>query len=278
MKKIVIRALSGAVYVGLIVASILCAEGKFFPLLCTVFALVAVFEFDRLASAHSPRPDVVRIFDAILCVVPPLYLAVPVLVPAADIYITTFVVALLYAAVIMIRMIYTLYSREEHPVNSLAYTFLAIVYIALPLVLAATMSEHSMRYLLLLVFVMIWINDTGAFLTGTAFGRHRLYERLSPKKSWEGFFGGLVFSAATGFVAALVLPQYFALLNPLGGALLGVAVSVLATWGDLFESLLKRTAGVKDSGHIMPGHGGILDRIDSFLFVIPPLAILLFFI
>lgn len=278
MKKIVIRALSGAVYVGLIVASILCAEGKFFPLLCTVFALVAVFEFDRLASAHSPRPDVVRIFDAILCVVPPLYLAVPVLVPAADIYITTFVVALLYAAVIMIRMIYTLYSREEHPVNSLAYTFLAIVYIALPLVLAATMSEHSMRYLLLLVFVMIWINDTGAFLTGTAFGRHRLYERLSPKKSWEGFFGGLVFSAATGFVAPLVLPQYFALLNPLVGALLGVAVSVLATWGDLFESLLKRTAGVKDSGRIMPGHGGILDRIDSFLFVIPPVAILLFFI
>lgn len=239
---------------------------------------MAVFEFDRLASAHSPRPDVVRIFDAILCVVPPLYLAVPVLVPVADIYITTFVVALLYAAVIMIRMIYTLYSREEHPVNSLAYTFLAIVYIALPLVLAATMSEHSMRYLLLLVFVMIWINDTGAFLTGTAFGRHRLFERLSPKKSWEGFFGGLVFSAATGFVAALVLPQYLTLLNPLGGALLGVTVSVLATWGDLFESLLKRTAGVKDSGHIMPGHGGILDRIDSFLFVIPPVAILLFFI
>ena len=120
MKKIVIRALSGAVYVGLIVASILCVGGKFFPLLCTVFALMAVFEFDRLVSAHSPRPDVVRIFDAILCVVPPLYLAVPVLVPAADIYITTFVVALLYAAVIMIRMIYTLYSREEHPVNSLA--------------------------------------------------------------------------------------------------------------------------------------------------------------
>lgn len=162
--------------------------------------------------------------------------------------------------------------------SSLAYTFLAMAYIALPLALAAMMSDYSMRYLLLLVFVMIWINDTGAFLTGTAFGRHRLYERLSPKKSWEGFFGGLVFSAATGFVAALVLPQYLSFLNPLVGALLGVAVSVLATWGDLFESLLKRTAGVKDSGHIMPGHGGILDRIDSFLFVIPPLAILIFFI
>lgn len=278
MKKIVIRALSGAVYVGLIVAAILCAEGRFFPLLCTVFALMAVFEFDRLVSAHSPRAAIVRIFDAVLCVIPPLYLAVPVLVPAADIYITTFAVAMLYAAVIMIRIIYTLYSREEHPVSSLAYTFLAMAYIALPLALAAMMSDYSMRYLLLLVFVMIWINDTGAFLTGTAFGRHRLYERLSPKKSWEGFFGGLVFSAATGFVAALVLPQYLPFLNPLVGALLGVAVSVLATWGDLFESLLKRTAGVKDSGHIMPGHGGILDRIDSFLFVIPPLAILIFFI
>ncbi len=278
MKKIVIRALSGAVYVGLIVAAILCAEGRFFPLLCTVFALMAVFEFDRLVSAHSPRPAIVRIFDAILCVIPPLYLAVPVIRPAADIYITTFAVAMLYAAVIMIRIIYTLYSREVHPVSSLAYTFLAMAYIALPLALAAMMSDYSMRYLLLLVFVMIWINDTGAFLTGTAFGRHRLYERLSPKKSWEGFFGGLVFSAATGFVAALVLPQYLSFLNPLVGALLGVAVSVLATWGDLFESLLKRTAGVKDSGHIMPGHGGILDRIDSFLFVIPPLAILIFFI
>lgn len=278
MKKIVIRALSGAVYVGLIVASILCANGKFFPLLCSLFALLAVIEFDRLASHGALRSACVRALDIILCVMPSLTIAFSSLAPSQYIYTGTFFAAGFYAAILMVRVVFTLYSREGAPVRSLAYSFLAIAYIAIPLFMASMLADSSTRYVLLLVFVLIWINDTGAYLTGTAFGRHRLCERLSPKKSWEGFVGGLLFSAAAGIAGAVMFSVDLYSLTPLGGAILGVVVSVLATWGDLFESLLKRTAEVKDSGHIMPGHGGILDRIDSFLFVAPVVALFLFFV
>ena len=278
MKKIVIRAVSGAVYVGLILASILCSGGKFFPLLCSVFSLLAVIEFDRLASHGSKRSACVRTLDTILCVVPSLTIAFTLLAPSKYIFAGTLFAAGFFVALMMVRVVFTLYSREEAPVRSLAYTFLAIAYIAVPLFMASLISDRSTRYILLLVFVMIWINDTGAYLTGTAFGRHRLCERLSPKKSWEGFVGGLLFSAATGIAGATLFSSYLYSITPIGGALLGIVVTVLATWGDLFESLLKRTAGVKDSGHIMPGHGGILDRIDSFLFVAPVVASILFFV
>ena len=112
---------------------------------------------------------------------------------------------------------------------------------------------------------MIWLNDTGAYLTGRSFGRHKLCERLSPKKTWEGFWGGFAFSVLAGVVTALFFMPY----NPALLAAYGAMVSVISTYGDLFESLLKRTAGVKDSGNLIPGHGGILDRIDSLLLVIP---------
>ena len=127
--------------------------------------------------------------------------------------------------------------------------------------------------LLLLAFVMIWMNDTGAFLVGCTIGKHRLFERISPKKSWEGFWGGLVFSVLSGvayyyFVdQAQGLPFY---------VILGVIASIFATFGDLVESMFKRSIGVKDSGNLIPGHGGILDRIDSLLFVLPATALYLY--
>ena len=119
------------------------------------------------------------------------------------------------------------------------------------------------------MFVMIWLNDTGAFLVGSAIGSHRLFARLSPKKSWEGFFGGFAFSIIAGYLAHSLLPEYFAGYSANALGLLGAIVSVISTWGDLFESMIKRQMGVKDSGNLIPGHGGILDRIDSLLFVAP---------
>lgn len=276
MKKIVVRALSGAVYVGLIVGSLIYGGGMLFPLLCTVMALLAIIEFDRLASYGGQRSKTVRALDAILCVVPPLALAYTRLVPSHYIYEGTLFAAGLFMAILMVRIVYTLYSHESDSLRSLAFSVLAIGYIAVPLSMAALLSEPRSRFVLLLVFVMIWINDTGAFLTGITFGRHRLCERLSPKKSWEGFFGGLLFSAATGLGAYLIWPMTFGFLTPIGAVVMGMVVSVFATWGDLFESLVKRLAGAKDSGNIMPGHGGILDRIDSLLFVIPVVFVMFF--
>ena len=127
--------------------------------------------------------------------------------------------------------------------------------------------------LLMLIFVMIWMNDTGAFLVGCTIGKHRLFERISPKKSWEGFWGGMAFSILSGVL-------YYYLIDKTNGLafyiIMGVVTSIFATFGDLVESMFKRSIGVKDSGNLIPGHGGILDRIDSLLFVLPAMVLYLY--
>ena len=111
----------------------------------------------------------------------------------------------------------------------------------------------------------MWINDTGAYLTGTLLGRHRLFPSISPKKSWEGFAGGTLLTLLPAFWMSNVM----GILSRTDWICMAVIVSVFGVFGDLTESLIKRNAGVKDSGAIMPGHGGILDRFDSVLFVVP---------
>lgn len=119
--------------------------------------------------------------------------------------------------------------------------------------------------MVLTLFILIWLNDTGAYCVGCLIGRHKLFERLSPNKTWEGFFGGFVFAVAAGIAAALLCPSLG--MSVVGGAVLGAGVSIVATFGDLFESMMKRHRHLKDSGNVIPGHGGILDRIDSLLLV-----------
>jgi phosphatidate cytidylyltransferase len=114
-------------------------------------------------------------------------------------------------------------------------------------------------------FLLIWANDTGAYLAGVSFGRHKLFERISPKKSWEGFFGGVV-SAVT---AAWFLSGWLGVVDRTHWIIIAVIVSVAGTYGDLVESMLKRSTGIKDSGSIMPGHGGFLDRFDSAIISFP---------
>ena len=123
--------------------------------------------------------------------------------------------------------------------------------------------------LLLAMFIRIWLSDTGAFVTGSLIGRHKLFPRISPGKTWEGFFGGIFFVVVSAVVMKLSFASTFGSesIGVLCG--MGVIVAVFATWGDLVESLIKRTLGVKDSGKLLPGHGGILDRIDSLLLVVP---------
>ncbi|MDE6280052.1 MAG: phosphatidate cytidylyltransferase, partial [Paramuribaculum sp.] len=119
--------------------------------------------------------------------------------------------------------------------------------------------------------IMLWLNDTGAYCVGSLMGRHRLCERLSPKKSWEGFWGGMFFTAVG---AVLLMPWYMPGTPWIFGAGTGIIISIAATWGDLVESMLKRSQGVKDAGNILPGHGGILDRIDSLLLAAPVFAVM----
>jgi phosphatidate cytidylyltransferase len=114
-------------------------------------------------------------------------------------------------------------------------------------------------------FILIWANDTGAYLTGMSFGRHKLMERISPKKTWEGFFGGIIIAS----LIAWLLSGWLGVVDKIHWIIISVIVSIAGTYGDLVESMLKRSTGVKDSGTIMPGHGGFLDRFDSAIISFP---------
>lgn len=268
VKNVVVRALSGAVYVALIVCSILFGQGWAFPSLCCLFLFIGIIEFQKMTQDDFYKSPRSLFVDLLIGLSMPLFVTLYILgYTPVDLFI---IVASLI--LVILRFVMELYCHRANPVKHMGLSVLSVVYIAVPMTFA-TLVYLINPAILLLMFVMIWLNDTGAFLVGSIFGRHRLFERLSPKKSWEGFFGGLAVSIAVGYMAKIVFPA--SLPNYSGSVLacFGAIVSILSTWGDLFESMIKRMCGVKDSGNIIPGHGGILDRIDSLLFVAPATAI-----
>lgn len=270
MNNMMTRALSGAVYVALLVFTLMFAPSAGFAVLMIIFAMIGIGELQAMRAVEAPMSKAVRFLDllmplaviggGIMCTVPGMkhdWLVVLICILAAY-----------GASYFTIRMVLAVHDSSEKPVQNYLTSALSFLYIVLPLSALAFLAYCDARFVLL-TFIMIWLNDTGAYLTGRQFGRHKLCERLSPKKTWEGFWGGFTFSVIAGAVAAMfVFP-----VNPLLLAAYGALVSVLSTYGDLFESLLKRTAGVKDSGNLIPGHGGILDRIDSVLAVAIPALI-----
>lgn len=164
-----------------------------------------------------------------------------------------------------------LYRKKKTPFENIGLTILGIVYVIVPLLLLNFCIEFSsVTYSItnfwpvLSIFILVWCSDTFAYLVGRKLGKHKLFERISPKKSWEGFFGGMLFSVLVGILIAYLIeaPIYQYIIY-------GLVISSLGTLGDLVESMLKRSLDIKDSGSILPGHGGILDRFDAVLFVIP---------
>jgi phosphatidate cytidylyltransferase len=181
-------------------------------------------------------------------------------------------------------MVIELYRHEERPFDSLAHTFFSVLYTAIPISifpfsaypgsedhlkgLDSILSHGSLQFspgIILGFFILIWAFDSGAYVVGILLGKHRLFERISPKKSWEGFFGGLIIAA----LAAWIFSGWLGVLDRKGWIIVSLIVSIAGTYGDLVESMLKRSLGVKDSGKIMPGHGGFLDRFDGVIISFP---------
>lgn len=191
-----------------------------------------------------------------------------------------------YLVTLIYLMVSELYLKQEDPVHDWAYTMMSQLYIALPFsmlnVLAFQSDAEGVHYvwtLPLSVFVFLWINDTGAYLCGSLLGKHKLFPRISPGKSWEGSIGGGILVMIVAVLVWYLLEQYEqnALgLSALEWAGLGLVIVIFGTWGDLVESLFKRALGIKDSGHILPGHGGMLDRFDSSLMAIPAAVVYLY--
>lgn len=271
MKNVIVRSLSGIVYIALIVGAIL-AGGWWWYALTAVFTVIGVFEYQRITAqrTHSSIP----LIDAALDMTATLMLWG--IAPILDYYPDALpAIALIMVICLIARMTLALAQKHGDAVSVLSASVFGTLYIGVPMAILNFAIDYAAYAptAILCMFILIWLNDTGAFCVGSLLGKHRLCQRLSPKKSWEGFWGGMAFCvlAAVIYAAIVNLPM-------IKCAAFGVVVSVFSTWGDLFESLLKRSAGMKDSGNLIPGHGGILDRIDSLLFVAPASAIFFIFV
>lgn len=272
MKNLIKRAITGLIYIGFIVGAILWGSTGVF-ILSLLFAGLGVGEFMTMVNG-SPTSRTTWILDILGGLILTGGIGV-IFLPNA--FTTSWVYLLLIWAIWFLgRMIAELYVNEGNALVNLSMSIMSQIYVAMPLGLLNLINHYS-GPTLMLMFILIWLNDTGAYIFGSQFGKNRLFERISPKKSWEGFFGGLIFTVGASIGACFIFPHWFHHILPWGAwALFGIVVSIMATYGDLVESLFKRSIGIKDSGKILPGHGGILDRIDSLLFV--TLASVLFFI
>ncbi len=273
MKNLITRSISGAVYVAVLVGAIL-AGGYWLLALLLLFGLIATKEFLAMANAGAKSRRLCNLYDY----------AVNVSLIAASYFhfnpggCSPKLFLAIAGCGVVLRFIAQLYAVGGNAIHQLSSAVMSYIYVGVSLATWPVIYYliPDGKHILLALLIFIWINDTGAFCVGSLCGRHRLWERISPKKSWEGFFGGLFFCIAGAFVMHFLFPTYYGGISLGNICVLSVLASVFATYGDLIESIIKRTAGVKDSGSLIPGHGGILDRIDSLLLVIPTAVIYIF--
>lgn len=274
MKNLLIRTLTGIFFVAILIAALLAKGTLSFAI---VFAIIAGCIVHEFCSIINLREDVK--VNSFICSVSGAYLFGAMFAFCSNA--TGAGIFIPYLLSILYLMICELYSSHQHSLNNWAYTMLSQMYVALPFstlnVLAFSSDTVSgaisyTPFLPLAVFIFLWSSDSGAYCFGTLFGKRRLFPSVSPKKSWEGSIGGTLVAIAASQLLAAYLPE-LTRWEWLGFAL---TVVVFGTWGDLVESLMKRQLGIKDSGRILPGHGGFLDRFDSSLFAIPASVIYMY--
>lgn len=263
MKNLLVRTGSGCVLGVVTLGSMLLSQWTYGALLLLIL-VVGMYEFYRLATHCGAKPQFgMGLAAGVALFAINFFAAADLLEVEALIRFGTLYLLVMLPAVFLCEI----FRREAQPIGNIAVTLMGVIYVALPLAMMCYIpSGHGLWQPWTAIFFVfiIWANDVFAYLVGSACGRHRLCERLSPKKSWEGFFGGLVGAVVMGAVAARVLEADY--VRWIGLALVAAVTGVA---GDLVESMFKRAAGVKDSGHILPGHGGMLDRFDAMLLAAP---------
>lgn len=275
MNNFIKRALTGFLFVALLVGGILYHPLTFGLLFACVTAL-SLWEFATLVNTKGEV-----YINRLITTVAGVYMFFAFMgfsmnLAGSEIFIP-YLVALIYL------LIAELYLKQPNPVGNWAYTMMSQLYVALPFALLNILYFHtdstgraegvvSNPILPLSVFIFLWASDTGAYCVGSLIGKHRLFERISPKKSWEGSIGGALLAIA----AACLIAHYHNFLTLWQWVGLAVVVVVFGTWGDLIESLIKRQFGIKDSGNILPGHGGMLDRFDSCILAVPAVVVYLY--
>ena len=277
MNNFIVRTITGVLFVAAVVTCFLNPRA-----MALFFALVtglSIWEFCGLVN-ERPGVQVNRFISTVAGVY--LFLAMA----GYNSGITPSTVFIPYLVSIIYLMIAELYLKAKDPINNWAYTMMSQLYIALPFsllnVLAYRWNGQEVQYTYLVplsVFVFLWVNDSGAYLCGSLLGKHKLFPRISPGKSWEGSIGGGLLVVLIAVLVWYLTEQYGVndlRLSACEWAGLGLVIVVFGTWGDLIESLFKRTLGIKDSGNILPGHGGMLDRFDSSLLAIPAAVVYLY--
>lgn len=254
MKELLRRSITGIVYVVLLLSAVFLSSDAF-DFLFMAFGLACLYEFKKLVKIKGYYVFILYLG---------LWWAFIYLIH--DLTIVK-ILMVLTIAVDMALLAY-LFSKKEMELNTVQKYVIAVLYIGggcIFLTMIPYNNQQFAKFLIMGIFVLIWVNDSFAYLVGKTLGRHKLFPRISPKKTIEGSLGGLIFA----LMAAYIISLYEPIITKLQWMVLAGVIVVMGNLGDLLESKFKRMAGVKDSGAILPGHGGILDRLDSLVFAAP---------
>lgn len=266
MSNMLVRAITGFFFVSFIILATVLG-GWYFQVLFGLVTVLTLNEFYTIFKNVTVKPNLSQgLIIGTLLYLLSLY---SINQQELNIYLIGLLV-LLFPLVGFVE----LYRKNKTPFQNMGVTLIGLFYVVLPFILINVMRLNSDNYWpVLSIFILTWFSDTFAYLVGRKIGKRKLFERISPNKSWEGFIGGLVFSVLAGLVIAYFTEDSFVKYT-----LYGVIISSFGTLGDLIESMLKRSLKIKDSGTILPGHGGLLDRFDAVIFTIPIIYFLELFI
>jgi phosphatidate cytidylyltransferase len=261
MNNLLVRAISGLVFITIVIGSILWNDAAYMEYVFGLFSGLALYEFSQLVSVKN------------ISLSKPVFIGAGILIFA--LFSPSLVISLqgklaLFFVLLIIVWAIEIWRKQENALQTVVYSTFGLMYCTLPFVamiwvnslgVELEMARDSLLYML----IVVWTNDTFAYLTGRLLGKHKLFERISPKKTWEGTIGGIVMSMVAGLLIAAYTYTYPWSMWLIGALLIAIGAIV----GDLFESLIKRNLGVKDSGNSIPGHGGVLDRFDAAMFAAP---------